>query len=175
MKLIPDFILNIFRKKPMTAPVPPQPRVITSPGWSFSVLVDGDDLVVNNARATCFGGANDPQDNGRTASGISTIPPGTLGCALPVVTRDASGRLHAPTAGSPLATTPRIPWKTPVHITCGGKTIIVPLIDNGPAKYTGNPIDLTVAAARMFDPKATAKSFSAVVSFRIPGGAKFVA
>lgn len=140
-------------------------HTMKSDGWKFSVVVDGDDLLVENVPATCFGGLNDPQDNGQTASGISTLGTGVMGCALPVVQN------HPSTAGSPL---PRIPWGTKVAISRGILTIEVPLIDNGPSRSSGNGIDLTIAAARRFDPRATATNFKTIVSYRIPGGAQFL-
>lgn len=36
--------------------------------WSYTV--DGDDLVVRNITATCFGGMFDSGDNGETESGV---------------------------------------------------------------------------------------------------------
>src|SRR5262245_4363779 len=40
--------------------------------FTFTAEVSGDDIVVRNVKATWFGGADDPEDNGETASGIST-------------------------------------------------------------------------------------------------------
>ena len=126
-------------------------------------LVDGDDLAVYNARATWFGGVNDPEDNGETASGISTKKrPDIEGCALPMS--------FGPCAGSPL---PHLPWGTKVRITHhkSGKTIIVPVIDLGPARDTGNAIDLTPAAFKQFAPLVDG---NVVVDYRILGAAKRV-
>ncbi|MFN2622377.1 MAG: DUF2272 domain-containing protein [Chthoniobacterales bacterium] len=53
-------------------------------------------------------------------------------------------------------------------------SIEVPVIDVGPAKKTGNALDLTVAAARLFQPNASAKNFSMTLDFRILNGAQFV-
>lgn len=130
-------------------------------GWAFSVRVDGDDLVCDNCTATWFGGANDELDNGQTASGVSTLPDSVLGCALPVVPN------HPSTAGSPLAFRPRIPWKTLVEVTCKGKTLTLPLIDNGPAKSAGDAIDLTIAAFKQFAPLKVGVLRG--VSFRVLG------
>src|SRR5262245_32429214 len=63
---------------------PPETREIIegTEGWNFKVFVDGEDLVVENVRATCFGGADDPQDSGETASGVSTKNnPGLKACS----------------------------------------------------------------------------------------------
>lgn len=168
------WLSSLFLRKP--TPVEPSEkktvRILRSPGFGFQVEVDGNDLVVRDTRATCFGGSNDPQDSGETASGISTKDnPGIKACSLPM---NYTGS-HRPTRdalfGSPL---PRLPWKTKVHVTCEGHTYILPVIDLGPAKYTGNGIDLTVAAAMDIDPAATARNFSRRVTYRIPGGAAFL-
>ena len=142
--------------------------------WPWSAHVDGPDIIVVNARGTCFGGANDPQDSGETASGVSTrLHPDIVGCALPLIYTGKSRSLLAALGGSPL---PKIPWKTPVEITdaATGKTIIAQLIDLGPGKRTGNAIDLTMAAARLFNPRASATNFSLRCHFRIRGAAKFL-
>ena len=126
------------------------------PRFGFKVEVDGDDLVVRGANATWFGGADDPQDNGETASGISTIKrPNIQACALPMS--------YGPCYGSPI---PRLPWGIKVQVTHNGKTITVPVIDLGPSRGTGNAIDLTVAAFKEFAPLSKGKI---VVDFRIVG------
>ncbi len=154
-------------------PVAPM-GVISVPGWNFVVRIDGDDLCVDNCRATCFGGSNDPQDNGDTASGISTKKnPGLAAVSLPM----DFGNSVPNTKGSPI---PKLPWKTMVEVidlNSSGNTVPshqFPLIDIGPAKKTGNAIDFTIAAARLFNPKATASNFEMRCSFRIIGGAKFL-
>jgi len=139
-----------------------KPIILTGDGkWSFTATVEGDDIVARNARATWFGGANDPEDNGETASGISTKKRPTIqGCALPMD--------FGPCAGSPL---PRVPWGTRVEVThlATEKKITVPVIDLGPARSTGNALDLTVAAFKEFAPLATGKNS---VDYRILGAAK---
>lgn len=135
-------------------------------GWCFSVRIDGDDLVCDDCTATWFGGDDDPLDNGQTASGIPTAGnPELLGCALPVVPN------HPSTAGSPLAFRPRIPWKTCVEVTHKGRTLTVPLLDNGPAKSAQDAIDLTQAAFRHFAP--IKQGILRGVSFRVLGAAKY--
>lgn len=146
----------------------------TLTGRGITLHIEGEDLVIKNARVTCFGGTNDPQDSGETASGISTKPPQTLGCALP---RNYTGP-HAPTRraleGSPIPE--KLPWKTQVEFTDvqTGKSITVPFIDLGPDLHTGNGGDLTVAAAKQFNPAATARSFEMQADIRIIGGAKYL-
>ena len=73
--------------------------------------------------------------------------------------------------GSPI---PKVPWGTKVEIMAEGKSLVVPVIDLGPAKRTGDALDLTVAAARFFKPRATANSFLLHCSYRIIGGAKYL-
>lgn len=140
--------------------------------WPFSAHVDGDDIVVAGVRGTCFGGANDPQDSGETASGISTKANPTIrACALPMIYTGKNKALRKALGGSPI---PKLPWKTMVEIMGNSKRLTVPVIDLGPAKRTGNAIDLTIAAARFFDGKATATNFELECSYRIIGGAKFL-
>lgn len=143
--------------------------------WPWNAFVVGPDIVVRNCRGTAFGGSRDPEDSGETASGISTkANPAMRACALPMIYTGKNQALKAALGGSPI---PRLPWKTWVEIRelSTGKTLTVPVIDLGPAKRTGNAIDLTVAAARYFDPKATATRFSIRCDYRIIGGAKFLA
>jgi hypothetical protein len=149
--------------------------------WSWAARIDGDDVLVENARMTCFGGSDDPQDSGETASGISTKRnPDLAACSLPMDGRmfpALSRAEHAALDGSPI---PRVPWKTLVRVTvffnngAAQKTVDLPVIDLGPGKRTGNALDLTIAAARLFNPKATATNFEARGNYRILGGAKYV-
>lgn len=152
-------------KNPITLPVP-DPAVLRGDGsYGFTARIEGDDLVVRGARATWFGGANDPQDSGETASGLSTrLHPLLLGCALPM-----NG--FRVTRGSPL---PRLPWMTTVvEVTrpANGRKVSVPLIDLGPAAppHAHAAIDLTRAAFRALG--GDLASGEMTVDFRIPGGA----
>ena len=141
--------------------------------WPWSAWIDGADIVVVNARATCFGGSDDPQDSGETASGISTKHnPLLVACALPLIYTGTGKGLIAALGGSPL---PKIPWRTPVQVSdaATGKTLTAILIDLGPAKKTGNAIDLTIAAARFFNPHASATNFEMICHYRIAGAAKY--
>lgn len=138
--------------------------------WPFSAHVDGDDLLVIGVRATCFGGSDDPEDSGETASGVSTKDNPTLkACALPMHYAGKSPALIKALGGSPI---PKLPWGTKVEVMSKGRRLVVPVIDLGPAKRTGNAIDLTIAAARFFNGAATARSFEMECSYRIIGGAK---
>jgi len=146
---------------------------VSSPGWDFVVRVDGPDLVIDNARVTCFGGSGDKMDNGDTASGVSTKPPETLGCALPRNYIGSSTAQLKALGGSPIPA--NLPFKTPVQFSANGKSITVPFIDVGPAKWTGNEGDLTIAAAKQFKPNATANNFEINgVEIRILGGAEYL-
>ena len=137
-------------------------RVLRGDGtWSFTAYVDGDDIVVRNARTTWFGGPNDSEDSGATASGLNTRRhPDIKGCALPMS--------FGPCDGSPL---PRLPWGTLVEIMhpASGKTLTVPVVDLGPSKRTGNALDLTEAAFRVF---ASSGLGRIVTHYRIKDGAK---
>lgn len=129
---------------------------------TWKLNFDGDISI--SGIASWFGGDNDPDDDGQTASGVMTKGnPGVMGCALPIPT-------CAATAGSPL---PKLPYlKTMVQITAdNGKQITVPLIDCGPALDENRPLDLTVAAFEALGGNLTAGLLS--VTFRIIGGAKF--
>ena len=123
--------------------------------------------MIEPGKVTAFGGADDRGDSGETASGVSTkLNPGIIGCALPM-RRDANKALR----GSPI---PRLPWQTKVVFTAPtGQKVTASLIDEGPAKWTKNIGDLTVAAAQQFDETATANNFSRTLSIRILGGAKY--
>lgn len=141
-------------------------HIITKPGWAFSVIVEGEDLLVINERATCFGGYDDTGDNGQTASGMPTKHrPEPFGVALPILPSVSS------TANSPI---PLLPWGTVVKVTWSGGEFYAPVIDNGPAKSSGNAIDLTPRCARLIKPNATANNFEAMVSYRVLKGATFL-
>ena len=161
-----------FRTKPMTSESS-ELEILRGDGtWPWSAHVDGNDILVIGCRATCFGGSNDPQDSGETASGISTkFNPALKACALPMIYGGPSKVMRKALGGSPL---PVVPWRTMVEVMSNGKRLTVPVIDLGPAKYTGNAIDLTIAAARFFDGNASATSFEMQCSYRIIGGAQYL-
>jgi hypothetical protein len=134
-------------------------------GWDFlDISEDGDDLGVSDAKATWFGGADDPDDNGETASGLNTKDePDYLGCALPM-----DGFHHPSTDGSPI---PRQPWYTRVQVTNvdTGDTLTVKLIDLGPSKNTRAGLDLTQPAFTALGGDLDEGHFQ--VDYRITGGA----
>lgn len=147
------------------------PKFLT--GRGLTVYIEGDDLVLKDVRCTCFGGINDPQDSGATASGISTKPPSTMGCALPRNYTGSHKATRVALEGSPIPE--RLPWHTKVEVKSGSKKLIVPFIDLGPnLKTTKNALDLTVAAAKKFKANASATNFEMMCDYRIIGGAKYL-
>ena len=170
---------------PAAAATPAPGRVLKSPGIPWVVQVDGDDLVVRNILATCFGGMFDSGDNGDTESGVpnhhypiaGTYP---MGVALPI------RNVEAATRNSPLAFKgPHIPWLTTVRVwreSDGEKTgLNCILIDNGPdvSNYPSHALDLNPNAALCFaptyDPKKIADDWSGDgFSYRIMGGANYI-
>lgn len=140
--------------------------------WPFYVSIEGDDAVLipiqgRKMLATWFGGDNDPNDSGNTASGIKTKGnPSLIGCALPM-------SYIAACAGSPI---PKLPWNTLVTVSGRNhwdnepKALTVPLIDIGPNKRTGKTIDLTLAAFTKFAPLR--QGVFQAETIRIHGGAK---
>lgn len=141
--------------------------------YPFDVLVIGDDLVVQNARATWFGGPNDPGDNGVGASGFSTkLHPSFIGCALPM-----QGWKMCP--GTPL---PHLPWFTVVEVQLadGSDGCEAQLIDVGPSPLpiASAQIDLTPAAFKALGvPLRNNRPArgSLEVVYRIKNGAKHLA
>ncbi len=148
---------------------------------SWTAEIDGDDLVVHNIRATCFGGKYDLGDNGQTESGIKNdgSDPTLMGVALPIRSSESATR------NSPLAFKgPHIPWKTVVTVwrEAEGEATSVKciLIDNGPdvEKYPNHALDLNPNVALHFapycDPKRIANEWSGGgFSYRIVGAAKY--
>jgi hypothetical protein len=174
------------------------PRILSHPLWPFTVEVDGEDLVVRDIVITCFGGANDPQDSGETASGYSTRRhPRALACSLPMDGLQYHGlnaREHAALDHSPI---PRLPWgmtlkdgvwvsngeACEVWVTIGDATkhLTEGVIDLGPGRQASKPgephaLDLTESAARLFQPgiQNPSRTFEARGSFRIVNGAQFI-
>ena len=154
---------------------------IKAPGWSFSVIVHGEDLCVENTTATWFGGAKDPMDSGDTASGVKTKGnPDLLGCSLPMNYTGPNLATRKAVSGSPL---PMLPWGlkpdgtpkpggTQVIVTCQSRSLTLPLIDIGPARWARDGIDLTQAAFVRFG--GSLRVGVLPVSYRILRGAKFL-
>jgi len=147
--------------------------------WTYEI--DGDDLVVRNVTATCFGGKFDKGDNGQTESGVMNNGgfEDVKQCALPIRSVE-----HA-TAGSPLAFKgPHIPWRTEVRVWRASESeetaISTILTDNGPdvSRYPTHAIDLNPAAAHEFTTipvERIANEWSSPgISYRIVGGAKWI-
>lgn len=181
-----DTQVVVVRDLPTMSP-PPSDGILRGDGtWPWTARIDGEDIVVDGAKTTAFGGDDDPQDSGETASGVRTKGnPGLEGCSLPMRYSGQNEKVRAALGGSPI---PRMPFgllrsgapnpngiKVRVTDPVSNVTIEVPVIDVGPAKRTGHPLDLTVAAARKFQPSASARNFSMKLNFRILKGARFVA
>jgi hypothetical protein len=136
------------------------------------VFVDGDDLVVQNVKATCWGSDDDPMDNGVSASGLNTRDhPEYLGISLPMRVPTQSSALKKAIGGSPI---PKLPWHTPVKVYSHstGKIVYGSLIDIGPAKWSGHGIDLMNSVVKALGLNVDDGVFA--VDFRIIGGAKYI-
>lgn len=159
--------------------------------WPFDAYTDGEDICVDNVVITAFGGygnghISDPQDNGDTASGVSTKDKVIEGVSLAMDGRafkHLSSKEHKALDGSPI---PRMPFHTKVQVTIGGETFLFKdgVVDLGPGKQASKPgephaLDLTVPAAARVSPhiplNKLATMFSKRGSFRILGGVKFLA
>ena len=156
-------------------------KIIKGPGWKFSVLVAGDDLVVESTTATWFGGSDDPLDKGETACGYPTKGhPDLLACSLPMNYKGPDVATRRKLEGSPLPMMPYglkrdgsvRPGGTNVIVTHNGKSLTLPVIDLGPAKWAGDGIDLTQAAFKWFG--VSLKVGVMPVSYRVLGGARFI-
>jgi hypothetical protein len=146
----------------------------------WTAEIDGNDLVVRNIKATCFGGKYDAGDNGLTESGVRNDGSNQiLQCALPIRNTEAA------TKSSPLAFNgPHIPWQTTVLVWRGDdvkNTVVCVLTDNGPdvSRYPTHALDLNPLAALRFspdyDPRQIANEWSMDgMSYRIIGGAKWI-
>jgi hypothetical protein len=170
---------------PANQPAPVGKILKGGPGWTWDAQLVGNDIVVQGAKATAFGGENDKTDSGKTASGFPTRGhPDLMGCALPLAGYAKTAAERTALDGTPL---PHMPFGlTPTggdnpngaHVevidpTTGERTTL-PVIDLGPAKDTGHALDLTVAAARLFKSNATANNFAMKLNYRVIDGAKFV-
>lgn len=174
----------ILRELPDLAPPPGDGTLRGDGTWPWFATIEGEDIVVSGAKATAFGGDDDPQDSGETASGVHTKGnPGLEGCSLPMRYSGLNEKLLAALGGSPI---PRMPFgllpngstnptgiRVRVTDPANGTSIEVPVIDVGPAKKTGHALDLTVASARRFQAGASARNFSKTLDFRILKGARF--
>lgn len=147
----------------------------------WTAEIDGEDLVVRNIKATCFGGQYDAGDNGQTESGKLNdgSDPKLMGIALPIRSTEAATR------NSPLAFRgPHIPWETHVWVWKGddpNNGLDTILIDNGPNTlvYPTHALDCNPNVALHFSPgydiRKIANEWSMDgMNYRIIGGAKFV-
>ena len=144
-------------------------NILSGSAYPWTVEIQGDNLVVTGQHATWFGGSNDPQDDGSTASGMSTKRnPSILGCALPM---DFNRPHDNPCAGSPL---PKLPWFTTILVKSNGLKLLVKLIDLGPAAppKASAAIDLTQAAFIALG--GDIRTGRIPVDFEVIGGAKLL-
>ena len=150
--------------------------------WTFTI--EGEDILVRNITATCFGGRYDSGDNGETESGWDdkgdgSIQANTFQVALPIRSTEAATRC------SPLAFLgPHIPWGTVVmvwHESEGETTAVKAILtDNGPdvELFPTHALDTNPPLALYFAPYITlmqiANKWSGTgFSYRIIGAARF--
>ncbi len=96
------------------------PRQLVGDGtWGWSADVVGDDIVIEGASGTWFGGDNDKLDpTGETASGVKTKGnPLLVAFSLPQDGRSRSTR------GCPI---PTLPWHTPITVSRGDVSVTGP-------------------------------------------------
>jgi len=126
------------------------------------VLVQGDDLVVRNAKASNF---NDRS----TASGVDASDPNELGCALPLPGSTATQGTPLPNIGLK-NTRPKVLVKNREQ----QKEVTVELIDVGPSASVSSKagIDLTFAAFRGLGEDLNKGIIP--LDFTVIGGARFV-
>jgi hypothetical protein len=146
----------------------------------WTAEIDGEDLVVRNIKATCFGGAYDFGDNGMTESGIQNRNNPAFLCALPIRSVEAATR------DSPLAFKgPHIPWRTKIKVwrESQGEAygVICLLADNGPdvSRYPDHALDLNPPAALFFDPLVDPRKIANTwtgdgFSYRVIGGSNYI-
>jgi hypothetical protein len=170
----------LLRAVPDVTPPPASGTRILKGGapWGMIAQVIGNDIVVRGAKTTAFGGDNDTADNGQTACGFPTRGhPELMGCALPLAGFGVSSLNGTPLPHMKFGLTAKgadNPNGAHVEVTdpVTRKQTTVPVIDLGPSGGTGHALDLTVAAARVFKPNATANNFSMKLDYRIIDGAK---
>jgi hypothetical protein len=139
---------------------------------------DGVDLVINGW-GTAFGTA-DPEDDGQTASGVDlNRHPHLKGVALPFRTRSVHSLRNSPLPHMPFGVDEWAHDKEGAHVELeDAKTgvigPIVPVIDLGPALWTGVAVDLTVKLAQLFDIHASATNFKRRFNIRIVNGAIYL-
>ena len=152
-------------------------RILKGSRYPWTASVVGNDIIVTGVVATWFGGANDPQDDGETASGVSTkANPHFFGCALPMdlfpsipptlVTR------RNPCAGSPL---PKLPWFSKILVTnkANGIQQQCALIDLGPSAPPTATAAIDLTQSFFVALGGNLRVGHIEVDFSILGGAKF--
>ena len=150
------------------------PPILAGDGsFGFVARIEGDDIVVENVVCTWFGGTDDPQDSGETASGFNTAQnPSFQGCALPM-DKHLFPRPFPPCDGSPI---PKLPWWIKIEVQRAdgsGSPIEVPLLDIGPSKFAASraAIDLTKPAFVALGGSINGGRIR--VNYRVIGGARY--
>lgn len=149
----------------------------------WTAYIDGNDVLLLDVHATCFGGAFDSGDSGSTESGVMNDgrDPNLMGIALPIRSGESATR------NSPLANphAPHIPWFTKCIVWQSPNPealgVAAELIDNGPntAKLPTHALDLNPNLvlkhfAPHFDPREVANRWSGDhFNVRILGAAQF--
>jgi hypothetical protein len=146
----------------------------------WKLVVDGADLIVENAVATWFGGDFDPQDDGTTASGNNTKGhPNLIACSLPMRVDSVANLRKSPLPHMPFGMfggyrdNPHGAQVNVVNKQTGKSLQHVACIDIGPALYTQHALDLTVAAFEALG--VPHKSGIQTVDLRILDAARYLA
>lgn len=135
--------------------------------------MDGQDIVVRDCTASCFGDAADVrsgQDNGVGASGFRYWPdhPDYIGIALPMRCSGIRSLRKSPL--------PKLPWYWPVRVFAHetGKSVIAHVIDYGPTAGldSGAAIDLLPATVAALGLKWSKGLWQ--VDYRCIGAAKYM-
>lgn len=146
----------------------------------WKVETYGDDIVLKDVWATAFG-TDDPEDSGKTASGLDLNKhPNFRGVALPMRVASIKSLRYSPLPFMPygVSSTGRYKPEGTFVIIEDEKsksiTNAAPLVDIGPSLWTGVGVDLSVALARNLDSTATAINFKRRVTVKILNGAKYL-
>lgn len=149
----------------------------------WTAKIDGNDIVITNGTATCFGGRWDKGDNGETESGVKNNgSTALLQIALPIRSTEAS------TKDSPLANAEKahIPWLTKVMVWRADQPESTAkeaeLTDNGPdvQEYPTHVMDFNPNLVQAFYPSIDMKTVANVweaphgFSIRIKNAAPYV-
>jgi hypothetical protein len=119
------------------------------PKWTFTPVIDGDDIVVRGTQATRFGGTDDDQDNGIGAWGFPVrSKPSALVVSLPIRANVASLQDSPlpPLKGLTAALTQIVCVR--VHSPATGKSVDCLLADIGPSGGLNRGLDMSNAVVK---------------------------